>query len=75
MNRVYFIGAILVALGFVFVAGRNNGMQKCQKNVTQNVLQQQSEIIQIKEKVNAEIVASRTDDIRQRLHQKYTIAD
>ena len=75
MNRVYFIGAILVALGFVFVAGRNNGMQKCQKNVTQNVLQQQSEIIQIKEKVNAEIVASRTDDIRQRLYQKYTIAD
>ena len=75
MNRVYFIGAILVALGFVFMAGRNNGMQKCQKNVTQNVLQQQSEIIQIKEKVNAETVASRTDDIRKCLHQKYTIAD
>lgn len=75
MNRVYFIGAILVALGFVFMAGRNNGMQKCQKNVTQNVLQQQSEIIQIKEKVNAETVASRTDDIRRCLRQKYTIAD
>ena len=75
MNRVYFIGAILVALVFVFMAGRNNGMQKCQKNVTQNVLQQQSEIIQIKEKVNAETVASRTDDIRRCLRQKYTIAD
>ena len=75
MNRIYVIGAMLVVFGFVFVSGRNNGMQKCQKNVTQNALQQQSEIIQIKEKINAETVASRTDDIRQRLHQKYTIAD
>ncbi len=75
MNRIYVIGAMLVAFGFVFVAGRNNGMQKCQKNVTQNALQQQSEIIQIKEKINAETVASRTDDIRKCLRQKYTIAD
>jgi hypothetical protein len=75
MNKLYFILATLVAFLFMFFAGHNNGMQKCQKNVTQNALQQQSEIIQIKEKINAETVASRTDDIRKCLRQKYTIAD
>lgn len=75
MNRIYVIGAMLIAFLFVFFAGHNNGMKKCQKNVTQNALQQQSEIIQIKEKINAETVASRTDDIRKCLRQKYTIAD
>jgi hypothetical protein len=58
-----------------FGQGGQNGLQKCQKNNAQNILNEQVDLIQIKEKVNAAVISTGTDDIRRCLQQKYTIAD
>ena len=53
MGKIYWIVATLVAFWFVFWAGGQNGLQKCQKNNAQDILKEQIDLIQIKEKVNA----------------------
>lgn len=75
MKILYFVLAVLVVLGFVFFVGMQYGIQKCQNNNTVDNAQQQNNIIHIKEKINEEVITTGTDDIRQRLYQKYTIAD
>lgn len=75
MGKIYWIVATLVAFLFVFWAGGQNGLQKCKKNNAQNILNEQVNLIQIKEKVNAAVISTGTDDIRRCLQQKYTIAD
>ena len=75
MGKIYWIVATLVAFWFVFWAGGQNGLQKCQKNNAQDILKEQIDLIQIKEKVNAAVISTGTDDIRRSLQQKYTIAD
>lgn len=75
MNKLYLILAMLVAIFFVYLAGINAGVQKCQKNSVRDDITQQQNLIQVKEKINAEVISTGTDDIRRCLHQKYTIAD
>ena len=75
--RMYLILAAMAAVLMfcLYYAGFLNGQQKCQKNVAQNNVQQQMDLIYIKEQINAEVITVGTDDIRKRLHEKYTIAD
>lgn len=75
--RMYLILAAMAAVLMfcLYYAGFLNGQQKCQKNVAQNNVQQQMDLIYIKEQINAEVITAGTDDIRKRLHEKYTIAD
>lgn len=75
MGKIYWIVATLVAFLLVFWAGGQNGLQKCQKNNAQDILKEQIDLIQIKEKVNAAVISTGTDDIRRCLQHKYTIAD
>ena len=75
--RMYLILAAMTAVLMfcVYYAGILNGQQKCQRIVAQNNIQMQSEIIKLREVVNAETVHRGTDDIRRRLYEAYTIAD
>ena len=75
--RMYLILAAMTAVLMfcVYYAGFSNGQQKCQKITAQNNIQMQSEIIKLREVVNAETVHRGTDDIRRRLYEAYTIAD
>ena len=75
--RMYLILAAMAAVLIfcLYYAGFSNGQQKCQKNVIQNNVQQQMDLIYIKEQINAEVITAGTDDIRRCLQQKYTIAD
>lgn len=67
--------AALAAVFLIYYLGNANGMQKCQKNMAEQNIQKQSEIIQIQEAINEEVVHTNTDDIRYFLFQNYTIAD
>ena len=75
--RMYLILAAMAAVLMfcLYYAGFLNGQQKCQKNVAQNNVQQQMDLIYIKEQINAEVITAGTDDIRRRLYEAYTIAD
>ena len=75
--RMYLLLAAMAAVLMfcLYYAGFLNGQQKCQKNVAQNNIQMQSEIIKLREVVNAETIHRGTDDIRRRLYEAYTIAD
>ena len=75
--RMYLILAAMTAVLMfcVYYAGILNGRQKCQMIAAQNNIQMQSEIIKLREVVNAETVHRGTDDIRRRLYEAYTIAD
>ncbi len=75
--RLYLMLAAIAAVFMfcVYYAGLSNGQQKCQKNVAQNNVQQQMDLIYLKEQINAEVITADTDDIRRRLYEKYTIAD
>ena len=75
--RMYLILAAMTAVLMfcLYYAGFLNGQQKCQRIATQNNIQMQSEIIKLREVVNAETVHRGTDDIRRRLYEAYTIAD
>ena len=75
--RMYLILAAMAAVLMfcLYYAGFLNGRQKCQRIAAQNNIQMQSEIIKLREVVNAEVISAGTDDIRKRLHEKYTIAD
>ncbi|MBR4892013.1 MAG: hypothetical protein IKZ34_02415 [Alphaproteobacteria bacterium] len=75
MSKIYFVLAVFAALFFAYLAGISKGVQKCQKDVAYNNVKQQMELIQAKEQVNAETVTVGTGVIRERLYQKYTIAD
>jgi sensor domain CHASE-containing protein len=75
--RMYLILAAMTAVLMfcLYYAGFLNGHQKCQRIAAQNNIQMQSEIIKLREVVNAETVHRGTDDIRRRLYEAYTIAD
>lgn len=75
--RMYLILAAMTAVLMfcLYYAGFLNGQQKCQRIAAQNNIQMQSEIIKLREVVNAETVHRGTDDIRRRLYEAYTIAD
>lgn len=75
--RMYLILAAMAAVLMfcLYYAGFLNGQQKYQRIAAQNNIQMQSEIIKLREVVNAETVHRGTDDIRRRLYEAYTIAD
>ena len=75
MNKIYLVLAVLTAFLFVYLIGINTGVQKCQKKIMRDDITQQRNLIHVKEKINAEVISTGTDDIRRILREKYTIAD
>lgn len=68
-------GVLLVVVFVIYMAGVHNGNEKCRNNVADNVLQQHKDMIYLEEKINAETLHTATDDIRDILREKYTIAE
>lgn len=74
-NKIYLI---LIGFGIllcVYIFGIYSGYQKCNAKVATQTYKQQSHVIEIQRKVNAEVFNRGVDDIRNVLHRKYTIAD
>ena len=75
--KLYFLFAIIVLLMFVFVylVGVRDGKSKCNIKMSDNLMQQQSDLINLQRNLDAKVNLSATDDIRGVLRQKYTIAE
>lgn len=74
-NKIY-----LMLIGFgvlicVYIFGIHSGYQKCNVKFATQTNNQQSHVIEIQRKVNAEVFNRGVSDIRNVLRQKYTIAD
>lgn len=75
INKIYLLVVGLIIVMCVYFFGMYSGYQKCKVKIADQTHNQQSEIIKIQRKVNAETFNSGLDDIRDVLHQKYTIQD
>ena len=75
MNKLYLLGLFCVVLGAAYWAGGRAMRYGCEMQSVQGAVQQQSEIFNIQEKVNEEIIRRGADDVRRVLRQKYTIAE
>lgn len=75
MNKLYLLGVFCVVLGAAYWAGGRAMRHGSEINTAQGVVQQQSEIFNIQEKVNEEVIHCGTDDVRRILRQRYTIAE
>lgn len=74
-NKIYLM---LFGFGFlicIYVFGIYSGYQKCNAKVATQANNQQSHVIEIQRKVNAEVFNRGVNDIRNVLLQKYTIAN
>lgn len=74
-NKIY-----LMLIGFgvlicVYIFGIYSGYQKCNAKVATQTNNQQSHVIEIQRKVNAEAFNRGVNDIRNVLYRKYTIQD
>ncbi len=74
-NKIY-----LMLIGFgvlicVYIFGMYAGYQKCNAKVATQTNNQQSHVIEIQRKVNAEVFNRGVNDIRNVLYRKYTIQD
>ena len=74
-NKIY-----LMLIGFgvlicVYIFGIYAGYQKCNAKFATQTNNQQSHVIEIQRKVNAEVFNRGVNDIRNVLYRKYTIAD
>ena len=74
-NKIYLILKGFGILLCVYIFGIYSGYQKCNAKVATQTYKQQSHVIEIQRKVNAEVFNRGVDDIRNVLHRKYTIAD
>ena len=74
-NKIYLLAVGLIIMLCIYFFGIYAGYQKCKTKITVQTHNQQSEIIEIQRKVNAETFNSGLDDIRDVLYQKYTIKD
>ncbi len=75
MKLYLFLAAIAaVFVLFVYYSGYNNAMQRCRTKINENITQQQSNIIEIQRKINAEVINRGVGDMRRVLREKYTVA-
>ena len=79
MWRVYFVGAAVVVGALLYWGGREIGDARCRADMAaadgRRVLQDVTQIIKVKEDVNAETVRTGVADIRRVLRENYTIAE
>jgi hypothetical protein len=75
MFRLYLIGFAVVLVVMVYLAGMHAGYERANRILSENNTEKQNNIIKIQEKINAETVNNHTDDIRNFLRVRYTIAD
>ncbi len=75
MNRLYVLLFLVLILVLAYMAGMHAGTMRCRTKYASDISQQQSTIIKIQGKINAETVNHSGDDIRRILREKYTIAD
>ncbi len=75
MNKIYFIILVLCGVVFIYVSGMHAGYERANRILSENNTEKQNNIIKIQEKINAETVNNHTDDIRNFLRVRYTIAD
>ena len=74
-NKIYLI---LIGFGVLicdYIFGMYAGYQKCNAKFATQTNNQQSHVIEIQRKVNAEVFNRGVNDIRNVLYRKYTIAD
>ncbi len=74
-NKIYLMLIGVVMLVCIYIFGIYSGYQKCNAKVATQTNNQQSHVIEIQRKVNEEVFNRGVNDIRNVLHQKYTIAD
>ena len=74
-NKIYLLLMGVVMLVCIYIFGMYAGYQKCNAKVATQTNNQQSHVIEIQRKVNEEVFNRGVNDIRNVLHQKYTIAD
>lgn len=74
-NKIYLILIGFGVLICVYIFGMYAGYQKCNVKFATQTNNQQSHVIEIQRKVNEEVFNRGVNDIRNVLHQKYTIAD
>jgi hypothetical protein len=75
MNRFYVFLMFFVCLIFAYVSGVRFGTERAKRAFAETTVNNQTHIVQIQEKVNAEVLGRGADDIRDILRQKYTIAE
>lgn len=75
MNKLYFLLFFIVVVCGGYIAGGRVASERCRGAVADDIVVQQTEIIKIQEKINAEAVSRGSDDIRRVLREKYTIVE
>lgn len=75
MNKLYFLLFFIVVVWGAYIAGGRVASERCRGAVADDIVVQQTEIIKIQEKINAEAVSRGGDDIRRVLREKYTIVE
>lgn len=75
INKIYLLAVGLIIMLCIYIFGIYAGYQKCNAKMVFQTHNQQSQVIEIQRKVNAETFNSGLDDIRDVLYQKYTIKD
>ena len=75
MKRLYLLLLFVLLLMLAYMAGMHAGAMRCRIKNLSDISQQQSTIIKIQGKINAETVRRTGDDIRRVLREKYTIAE
>lgn len=75
MKFYLFLAAVVAIFIFaVYFSGYRNGVQRCRAQMTENVSQQQTNIIKIQEEVYENLNNRGVNDIRGVLREKYTVA-
>lgn len=75
INKIYLLILGLIIVLCIYFFGMHSGYQRYKAKIAGQAHNQQSEIIKIQRKANAETVRHSLGDIRNVLRQKYTIAD
>lgn len=75
MTRIYILGLACALVGGAYMWGRAMGQAECRAGHDAMILQQQRELIQQQEKIDAEVYGRGGDDIRRWLRAGYTIVD
>ena len=75
MNKLYFLLFFIVVVWGAYIAGGRVASERCRGAVADDIVVQQTEIIKIQEKINAEAVSRGSYDIRRVLREKYTIVE
>ena len=75
MNRLYILLLFVLVLGLAYMAGMHAGTIRCREKYMLATSNQQTKIIKIQGKINAETVRRTGDDIRRVPREKYTIAE